>query len=292
MLFKGKPHGLNNYFKKKALKNKTDVNASPAYLKRGLIGQHSSFAAREAYKAARTNLLFTRVGDGCQKLAFTSTFASEGKTVNCCNLALTLAQNGQKVLIIDGDMRRPMVHNLFAIANQSGLSEFLAGLTIAADNGNCQAVPLVETEYPNLSVLPSGHVPPNPAELLASQRMKSLLEAMSLQFDYIFIDTPPISVVTDAAVLTQNIHGYLLVVRAGITPLEDLHSVVLKMEQLGANILGFILNDLDSKSGSYKYAGYRSYSKYGYQKSYGKYAYQQTSSYERSAESDPEGNSP
>ncbi|MEG2570634.1 MAG: CpsD/CapB family tyrosine-protein kinase [Clostridia bacterium] len=241
---------------------------APEYIRRSLLGAQSTFAANEAYKAARTNLLFTRTGDGCQVIAFTSTFQGEGKTVNCCNLALSVAQNGQKVLIIDADMRRPMIANMFGIPNKTGLSQYLAGIVEADAKSGDKQLPIVQTEYPNLSVLTSGSVPPNSAELLSSERMKMLLDIVTEKFDYIFIDTPPISVVTDAAVLAQRVQGYVLVVRAGITHMENLRSVVAKMEQLNANVLGFILNDLDAKSGSYKYTGYRSYHKYGYKRGY------------------------
>ncbi|MEG0779011.1 MAG: CpsD/CapB family tyrosine-protein kinase [Oscillospiraceae bacterium] len=244
--------------------------SSPDYIKQSLLGKKSTFAANEAYKTARTNLMFTRVGDGSQTFVFTSSFSGEGKTVTCCNLALSMAQNGQKVLIIDADMRRPMVANMFDIPNQQGLSEFLAGLTTNVIGNGSHEMQLWQTQYPNLAVIPAGHVPPNPVELLASSRMKTLLDAAAKTFDYIFIDTPPVSVVTDAAVLVKNVQGYIMVVRAGVTPREQLSGTVLKLEQVGANILGFVLNDLDAKSGSYKYNGYHSYGRYGKQKRYGK----------------------
>ncbi|MEG2678747.1 MAG: CpsD/CapB family tyrosine-protein kinase [Oscillospiraceae bacterium] len=270
--------GWKSWYKKmKAQKRLLDT--PPEYAKRSLLDKHGNFAATEAYKAARTNLLFTRVADGCQILAFTSTFQREGKTVTCCNLAMSVAENGQKVLLIDADMRRPQIANMFDIPNKSGLSECLAGMLVLDEKGKPRDMPYVQTKYPNLAIIPSGHIPPNPAELLASERMKVLLEVASQHFDYIFIDAPPVSVVTDAAVLANVVHGYVLVVRAGMTPMESLRSVVLKMEQFGAHILGFVLNDLDAKSGSYKYSGY-SYNKYKYHQGYRNY-YSQAAPNER-----------
>ncbi|MEG2000545.1 MAG: CpsD/CapB family tyrosine-protein kinase [Evtepia sp.] len=247
-----------------------NLDESPHYIRGKLLGEQSSFAANEAYKAARTNLMFTRNGEGCQTIAFTSTFPREGKTVTCCNLAISMSQNSQRVLIIDADMRKPMIANMFNIPNNLGLSEYLAG--IRDPNLENNSLPFVPTQHPNLSVIPSGHIPPNPAELLASTRMKLLLEQAANYFDYIFIDTPPVSVVTDAAVLVKNVKGYVFVARAGVTLLEDLHDAVLKMDQVDANILGFMLNDLDSKSGSYKYTKSGSY-KYKTYRRDRKYAY-------------------
>lgn len=220
-----------------------------------LLNDNSSFAAVEAYHMARTNLLFTRVDDGCQSMVFTSTYLSEGKSINCANLAIAMTQNGKKVLLMDADLRCPVVHEIFGLPNQNGLSEVLAGII---EREKCK--PLA-TATPNLYVLPSGSIPPNPSELLSSKRMSELIAHFSEEFDYIMIDTPPLSVVTDAAVLSKLVQGYVLVVRAGRVPTEELQNVVARLERLGANILGFLLNDMDSKTGN-KYGKYGSYGKY------------------------------
>ncbi len=238
-------------------------------IRQKMLGKKSSFAAVEAYKSTRTNLLFIGEGDGCKKIVFTSTFVGEGKTTNCINLGITLAQNGQKVLLIDADMRRPTAKGIFEINTKVGLSEILAG--IATWENEPQDEPYIfRTKRRNLFVLHSGHIPPNPAELLASKQMKKLLEKCEQEFDYILIDTPPILVVTDAAVLANMVDGYVLIVRAGRTHKESLNESVMRLEQLEANIIGFIINDVDPKTSSYKYSSNRykygssKYHRYGY----------------------------
>jgi len=234
-----------------------------------ILTNDSSFAAVEAYKAARTNLLFTRKGEGCQTIVFTSTFPFEGKSITCVNTGITLAANGERVLLVDGDMRSPVLQSIFNVRAETGLSEILAGLT-EQDNNN---VLLNKTQYDNLFVLCSGHTPPNPAELLASKRMHLLLGILGKNFDYILIDTPPLSMVTDAAVLIPEVQGHIVVVRAGVTPMDALRNTILRLEQLNANIIGFILNDVEAKNGSYKYRYHNRYSKYSYARDYGRYGY-------------------
>ncbi len=251
--------------KNEAVERRTGLTS----VRQKMLGKKSSFAAVEAYKATRTNLLFIGDGEGCKKIVFTSTFEGEGKTTNCINLAITLAQNGQKVLLIDADMRRPTAKGVFEINNKVGLSEILAGLA-TWENQTEDEPYIFRTRRRNLFVLHSGHIPPNPAELLASKQMKKLLEKCEKEFDYILIDTPPILVVTDLAVLANMVDGYVLVVRAGITHKESLDESVLRLEQLGANIIGFIMNDVNPKDSSYKYSS--NHNKYGNSK-YHRYGY-------------------
>jgi len=228
----------------------------------GVLSDDSPFNVVEAYKNARTNLMFLRNSDECQKIAVTSTIAEEGKSTNCVNLAITLGQNGLKVLIIDCDMRKPTIHKEFGLHQNDGLSEFLAGIT-DTQNGIVR-----KTKYQNVYVLPSGKIPPNPAELLASKRMKALLDKLSGYFDYIIMDTPPVTLVTDAAVLKDYVQGYIMIVRAERTTIDELKECVSRMKQLDANIIGFMLNDMNYKSGSqYKHYNnyyYYRYSRYGY----------------------------
>lgn len=253
-------------------RNKNDAaerRVNQQSIRQKMLGKKSSFAAVEAYKSTRTNLLFIGDGEGCKKIVFTSTFVGEGKTTNCTNLAITLAQNGQRVLLIDADMRRPTAKGVFDINTKVGLSEILAGLA-TWENETEEEPYIFRTKRRNLFVLHSGHIPPNPAELLASKQMKNLLEKCEKEYDYIIIDTPPISVVTDAAVLANIVNGYVIVVRAGVTPKESLSESVLRLEQLGANIIGFILNDVDPKKSLYRYSSSRykygnsKYHRYGY----------------------------
>lgn len=259
--------------KKTDLKSDKEYIESPGKARKRILNNESSFAIVEAYKVARTNTLFTRVGEGCQKIVVTSTFAGEGKSVNCINMALTMAQTGLRVLIIDGDMRKPVVQKILELKSQYGLSEVLAGLTENNDYIPGHGI-ICKTVFENVDCLAAGHIPPNPAELLASGRMKSLLEELRKNYDYIFIDSPPILVVTDAAVLSKYVDGYILVVRAGRTQMEALQDTLQKLEQVSANMLGFILNDVESKSSRGKY-GYRygRYGKYNHSKGNGDYGY-------------------
>ncbi len=246
--------------------------SSCAHIKRYILGDETPFAAKEAYKSARTHLLYTNPGEGsCKKIAFTSSIEHEGKTLTCINLAISLAQTGKKVLIIDADLRRPMHKNVFELHTSEGFSELLAG--IAAQDSDSGRTMACATKYENLFVLPSGNIPPNPAELLSSPRLHNIIEELERNFDYIFIDTPPIGIVTDTALLIPEVQGHIFVVRAGKARMEGLKRAVDTMGRLGANILGFILNDYNPKKGiSYgRYGKYGRYGQYGYYGRYGAY---------------------
>ena len=214
-----------------------------------VLDSTSPFTIVESYKTARTNLLFTRSGDGCQRIAVTSALESEGKSINCVNLAITLAQNGLRVLIIDADLRRSKIHRLLGLKPQGGLSELLAGII---DMESVDTV-ISQTKHQNLSILPAGLTPPNPSELLASNQMQILLDKLSLSYDYIMIDTSPVCVITDATVISKFITGYLFVVRDNLTPINAIKDSINRLSQVGANIIGFIYNDSDEKGSSKKY---------------------------------------
>jgi capsular exopolysaccharide synthesis family protein len=218
----------------------------------------SSFNVKEAYNSIRTNLLFSQQGEKCPVFVITSPTANNGKTINTINLAVSFAQMGKKTLLIDSDMRNPTMHRMFSIPVKNGLSEILAGLT---DN-----ISVSKTGIENLSVLTAGKIPPNPAELLSSSRMDKLLDFVREHYDYVFIDTPPINIVTDSTLFAQKITGYILIVKSDTTNITDVKATVSGLEQIEANILGFILNDVNSDRKKY-YSYYRKYNysyKYGY----------------------------
>lgn len=259
----------------KTLKEQRIVNARLENIKldrKNMLTKKSSFSVKEAYNSARTNLLFLKKDKGCQRLAFTSCYPSEGKTINCVNMAISLSQNKKRVLLIDCDMRRPRIRHMFNVPAAPGLSEYLAGIEEEPKIRQAE-------EYENLWVLTAGKRPPNPAELLSSDAMVEMLDKLSADFDYILLDTPPVNVVTDAAVLKRAVHGYLMVVRAGMTQHDEVTSALSKLEQLEANVLGFILNDAFTQSGSRygrygRYSRYARYRKYNYSQSGdGKYGY-------------------
>lgn len=228
-----------------------------------LLTASSTFAVKEAYNSIRTNLLFTQQGEKCPIFVVTSPTANNGKTINSANLAINFAQMGKKTLAIDADMRNPSLHKLFSLSSRNGLSEILAGLT---DN-----ITVTKTDIENLSVLTSGKIPPNPTELLSSPRMDKLLDFVKEHYDCVFIDTPPINIVTDATVFTQKATGYILIVKTDTTNVPELKTTVSTLQGINANILGFILNDANSEKKKY-YSYYRKYSRsysYNYKYAYG-----------------------
>lgn len=228
-----------------------------------LLTASSTFAVKEAYNSIRTNLLFTQQGEKCPIFVVTSPTANNGKTINSANLAINFAQIGKKTLVIDADMRNPSLHKLFSLSSRNGLSEILAGLT---DN-----ITVTKTDIENLSVLTSGKIPPNPTELLSSPRMDKLLDFVKEHYDCVFIDTPPINIVTDATVFAQKATGYILIVKTDTTNVPELKTTVSTLQGINANILGFILNDANSEKKKY-YSYYRKYSRsysYNYKYAYG-----------------------
>ena len=185
----------------------------------------------------------------------TSGYAGAGKSVVIANAAISFAQLGKRVLLIDGDMRCPAQHKIFGVDSANGLSEVLAGIVEnPLNNAVCNTV------YDGLDLMTCGHIPPNPSELLASERMKSLLDLCREQYDYIFIDLPPILETADAGVLTQHVTAYVLVARAGYSKIDTVYEVIDVMQSMHANLAGFVLNDVSVRGGNYGY--YSHYSKY------------------------------
>lgn len=225
----------------------------------------SPFVVKEAYNSIRTNLLFSQQGEKCPVFIVTSPTANNGKSINATNMAISFAQMGKRTLLIDADMRNPTVHRMFSIPVKNGLSEILAGLT---DN-----ITVSRTDVENLSILTAGKIPPNPTELLSSARMDKLLDFVKAHYDCVFIDTPPINLVTDSTAFATKATGYILVVKSETTDIQEVRASVNSLEQIEANIVGFILNDVNAtgkRYSSYYKRGYSSrYSyKYGYNYSY------------------------
>lgn len=239
-------------------KNKQKNSVSKEQEKDLILTGRASFHVKEAYKAARTNTMFSLAGKGCKKVVITSSFPGEGKSTTCLNLAITFAQTGSRVLVIDGDMRKPTIHRKLDISNENGLSHLLGDFCKIEEA-------IIHTKYENLDVITAGHIPPNPAELLASEAMRGLLDELEQNYDYIFIDTPPLNVVTDATVLSNVVSGTALVVRQGVTHHKDIQDALGKLEFAQAKILGFILHDVKDSKGTYgKYGKYSRYSGYAY----------------------------
>lgn len=259
-------------FSAKLTKKGSLGSGSPIVVKRAkVLNDKSSFHVKEAYKALRTNVVFTIPREGAKRIIVTSALAGEGKSTNCLNLAISFAQTGAKVLIIDCDLRKPNIANLLNISSTPGLSNVLANL-------NTVDSVIVHSDYANLDVIPSGDMPPNPAELLGSSNMSDTLDKLSEIYEYIFLDTSPINIVTDAAVMSNIVDGILLVVRQGRTDKESVSEAIKKLSFVDANIIGFVLNGRlsDIKIG-YRY-GRHGYYRYGkkmkyYRSGYGNYGY-------------------
>lgn len=227
--------------------------------RRNILGENSSFIVKEAYKTLRTNISFSQSGEGCRKVCITSGMPGEGKSITTLNVAISFAESGQRVLLIDADLRRPTVARLLLENGSVGLSNILAGMCKVEDAVHANV-------YPNLDVICSGTVPPNPSELLSGTRMDKLIETMSAKYDYIFIDTPPVNVVTDACVIAARMDGALIVARRNHSDRESVSRCVNQMKIAGAKILGFVLNGADLE-GNTKYRKNR-YSAYRYDRYY------------------------
>lgn len=204
----------------------------------------------EAYRAIRTNLQFAGAGKQLKTLVFTSAIPGEGKSTTVANLAIAMGQDDKHILLIDCDMRKPVVHRRFGLLNR-GLSNCFA-----------EDLPLKEViqadVFPNLDVVTSGPVPPNPAELLGSKKMKDLLQEAAETYDYVFLDMPPVLAVTDAALMSSRVDGTVIILGSGdIGPDEGKQAKEL-LEKVHANILGVILNKVPQhhKSGYYYYYYY------------------------------------
>ncbi len=225
--------------------------------------QHPRSPTAEAFRTLRTNVSFTSVDRPLATIMVTSAEPGEGKSTVASNLAVVLAQNGRRVTLMDCDLRHPSLHHRFGLNNRQGMSR-LFFQPAERLNGSSQA-----TRINNLSLITTGQLPPNPAELLGSQRMQSILRMAQEQSEVIVIDTPPTLAVTDASVLAPVVDGVLLVVRPGKTRSGAARQTVEQLRRVNACLLGVVLNNLDLRNSrySYRYHYYRDYS--AYQKYYG-----------------------
>jgi non-specific protein-tyrosine kinase len=200
--------------------------------------------AAEAYRALRTNVEFAAIDEPIHRLLVTSAVPSEGKTVTAANLAVAFAQGGRRILLVDADLRRPGVHEIFAIDNETGLTNLLR-------HDETRLGTLVrQSEQKNLSILPAGPLPPNPAELLGSHRMRTLMSTLTEGYDMVIFDSPPIEAFTDAAVLSSLVDGTLLVVESRRGRLAQIRSARESLTRANARLLGVVLNGLQPKAPS------------------------------------------
>ncbi|MCM3749157.1 CpsD/CapB family tyrosine-protein kinase [Paenibacillus pasadenensis] len=204
----------------------------------------------EAYRTLRTNIQFSSFDEAIQVIMVASANPGEGKSTTASNLAVTYAQEGKKVLLIDADLRKPSVFKVFNVSNRVGLSTVVSGQCRTEDA-------IQDTDVDNLFVLPSGPVPPNPSELLASQSMKAALEDFKASYDIVIFDTPPVLAVTDSLIVSAMCQGVLLVVHAGKVKSELVRKAKTNLEHVNARILGVVLNNTKSSKGDkYNYYYY------------------------------------
>jgi len=236
-----------------------------------ILNEETHYSISEAYKTARTNLMFTLASvKGCKKIIVTSSQGGEGKSTTTSNLAIAFAQAGARVLVLEADLRRPKLHRYLSLNNENGMSEYLGGFKKLEEV-------LQHSKRYNLDCITGGNVPPNPSELLISSKFSELLDILSDDYDYIFVDSPPINVVTDPVSIAKQMNGAVLVARQNYTTNDVLRQAIAALEFGEIKILGYVLNaskdvpGVSRKSYKTKY-GYRKYAKYGY-KGYYKYGY-------------------
>lgn len=212
------------------------------------------FQVREAYKTARTNIIYSILKQGCKKITFTSSIKGEGKTITSSNIANALAQQANtKVLIIECDLRAPKIHTIFHLNPTPGLTNYL--------NNECSVDDIIkQTSNDNLNVICYGAIPPNPSELLASELMEKFIEELEEKYDYIIFDTPPVGVVSDAIPLVKISDGVVLVTKHNCSTYPDLSKTIEILKRADGKIIGIIVNKVKlsavHKGKNYKNYGY------------------------------------
>jgi capsular exopolysaccharide synthesis family protein len=208
------------------------------------IQKNDSSPIAEAYRKVRTNLQFMNLDHDLKKVLLTSVGPSEGKSSVTGNLGLALAEAGHHVLIVDSDFRKPKQHRFFGVSNIVGAMEVLLGEELVRDV-------IQKTTEENLDLLTTGQKPPNPSEILGSKRFVKMIDEIESEYDFILFDTPPVGMVTDAAVLSRMTDGVILVVAVGQEDVRGLERAQMQLKDIGAQILGVILNKVPTDEGGY-----------------------------------------
>lgn len=260
--------GINKIIKKDTEKYDTSKASQTGTQNRSKV----PFAVAEAYKSIRTNIMFLLPEKKGNVITVSGSEISEGKSTTAINVAIAFSQLGDKVLLIDADMRRSSIHKKLKLDNDTGLSNVLAGF--------CEFKDAVKSVSPTLDVLTAGQLAPNPSELLGSERFEKLIEQIRKNYSMVIIDTPPINVVSDALVIAPKTDGIILVVREKFTLSDALQSSIEAINFANVKLLGAIMNGVAQKSKGYSYRKYRYMNKYykygsksGYGYGYGGYGY-------------------
>ncbi|MGE0453006.1 MAG: GumC family protein [Vicinamibacteria bacterium] len=225
-----------------------EFRGGPASVQK-LMADNPQSSVAEAYRLLRTNLMFTAPGASGLVIVVSSANPSEGKTTTVANLAASLAQNGSKVLAVDGDLRRPTLHQHFAVHKTPGLSDLIVGKAQASE-----AVQV--TRFRGLHVLPCGYIPPNPSELLGSPAMRDVVKALKLHYDWVIIDTPPVLAMADTPVVCPFTDGLVLVVSAEHTTRSAIERSIDQVQGVGGKLLGVVLNRVNLERNAYYYSQY------------------------------------
>lgn len=242
----------------KANREKAGSNAEKA---KNVLNNDSKFAIVEGYKIARTNLVFSLTAQNSNCVAVTSWSKGEGKSTATVNLAISFAKMGKRVLLIDTDLRRPNLHNLLKLKNETGVSDVIGQF------GDFDTA-LHRDVITCLDVLTSGAIPPNPSELLASPVFAKLVEDAKKEYDYVIMDTPPLGVVADTLLLKDLVGGYVMVVRERITSHGDIERALQNIKLADSKVLGFLKVGCEMRSKGYGYKKYRYRYNYNYNYNY------------------------
>jgi len=208
---------------------------------------HPHSPISEAYRILRTNLEFSSLDKPIRTMVVTSAGPDEGKSTTLANLAVTIAQGGKKVILADCDLRRPRQHEIFGLDNDAGLT------TMVVDDEALENPPLQETGVPNLWLLPSGPLPPNPSELLGSRRMEEIIAVLTQRADMVLFDAPPVIAVIDAVVLGSKVDGVLLVINAGGTKRDHAQRAKAQLEKVNVRVIGAVLNNVPFDTSLHRY---------------------------------------
>lgn len=221
-------------------------SSGTAHRQRLLLNEKTPFVTQEAYKALRTNVMFSLPGTACKCVGITSPTPGDGKSTTAANLAISLAQIGKRVLLVDCDMRLPTVANSFRIAPVPGLSDFLVGQAKIED---C----IRFSEAFGINIMTAGNIPPDPTGLLEAKQIDSLFSAFRKIYDFVIVDLPPVTTVSDAAILSKHLDGYLLAVRQRQTRHRDVVHMLKQLQIADGKLLGFVTVGGEAGKKYYKY---------------------------------------
>lgn len=237
--------------------NRRQIQEDEVWNVRTMFGPHLNFAVTEAYKLLRTNIMFSFSDEGRGKVVgVTSAVQSEGKSSTACNTAYALAEAGCRVLLLEADLRRPTISSKLGIERTPGLTNLLV------TRGDHRDVIQRCSLAPNMDIIASGDIPPNPSELLGSNRMAQLMEKLQQEYDYVVVDLPPVTVVSDAVAMSKLLDGVVMVVRAGVTDQQLLAEALRQLEMVNVRILGFAYRDVEGSGKKYGHKYGKKYYKY------------------------------